>query len=70
MKVFAKTCYDQVVALHHLLELARDDRVGCHQITDDPESADIILFVENAEFDDYFYTRVLSDPLVDKYPRK
>lgn len=70
MKVFAKSCYQQGVALRHLLRLAGVDRVGRHQITDEPESADIILFVENAEFDDYFYDRLLSDPLIEKYPGK
>jgi len=44
--------------------------VGRHELCDDPEEADAILFVESAQFDDYLYKQLLRNPLIVEYPNK
>ncbi len=49
---------------------AARDSVGNHAVVDNAEEADIILFVESAQFDDYLYKQLRQHPLVARYPRK
>lgn len=49
---------------------AANDSVGGHSVVDNAEEADIILFVESAQFDDYLYKQLRQHPLVARYPRK
>ncbi len=53
-----------------MLSYADNDRVGRHELVDDPDDADAILFVESAQFDDYLYKKLLKHPLVLNYPHK
>src|SRR4051794_39639518 len=43
---------------------------GVHQITHDPDEADLILFVENHPAHDPYFFQVLGSPLFRKYRRK
>jgi len=70
MKIYAKSFYNQAVALRHFVEASRNDCVGAHSLVDDPQDADCVVFVENAEDDDYFYHRLLTDPLLDDFGPK
>jgi len=53
-----------------MVACANNDRVGRHELCDSAEEADIILFVENAQFQDYLYKELLKHPLVLEYPEK
>jgi hypothetical protein len=64
MRIYLTTAYNQGVALRFLRTAAASDRFGVHEIVRQPESADAILFVENAEPEDPFYRRLLRHPLV------
>jgi hypothetical protein len=46
------------------------DSVGHHQLCTDAAEADAILFVENTQFDDLFFSRLLEHPLVTDYSDK
>jgi len=70
MKLHLLSAYPTHEWLTALLACADDDRVGRHELCDDPHEADVILFVENAQFDDYLYKRLLKHPLVQMYPEK
>ncbi len=56
--------------LDELGVLASIDSVGRHTTVDSAEEADAILFVEDAQFDDYLYKRLRKHPLVQQYPEK
>lgn len=69
-KVFLTSAYDPAVALLGTLEqAARQDVRGRHVLTDDPEAADVILFVE-ARPGWPFYERVVRHPLARRYRAK
>ncbi|MGB0866242.1 MAG: exostosin domain-containing protein [Granulosicoccaceae bacterium] len=70
MKLFLVSAYNVHNALDQLREAASLDTSGAHGICDNPESADLILFVEDAQFDDYLYSTVSKHPLVAKFPHK
>lgn len=64
MRIYLTTAYQQGVALRFLGSAAAIDRFGVHEIVSQPESADAVLFVENAEPEDPFYRRLVRHPLV------
>lgn len=70
MKLYLTSAYKTHGWLDHLRELAGKDRLGRHQLCSDPESADAILFVENAQFADYTYRRVKRHPLTQQFREK
>jgi hypothetical protein len=53
-----------------LRESARLDQFGQHFLCDDPERADLILFVESHLGDDPFFLKVIFHPIRRKYPEK
>jgi hypothetical protein len=64
------SAYPPERALLTLRACAAQDRFGVHQLVEDPEDADFILFVENAHYDDPYYRRLLAHPWVARYPEK
>ena len=56
--------------LQRLQRAAQKDRYGEHSVTDDPEAADIILFVENCGTFHHFFHEVRHHPLYRRYPGK
>lgn len=70
MKVFATSAYEHHETLSVMRQLATRDTRGEHRLCTDPEEADIILFVENAQFDDYLYRRLSAHPLVRMFHEK
>lgn len=59
--------YDE---LNRMRESAKNDKFGVHQCTDDPEEADIILFVENCSTFDHYFNEVRGHPFYQNYPEK
>ena len=70
MKVHLISAYDTHPMLDRMRELAAMDSTGRHELCDSPAEADIIVFVENAHFDDYLYKRLRNHPLVARYRPK
>jgi len=70
MKLFLTSAYDTHTSLDQLIKLARFDRVGQHELCNSANSADAILFVEDAHFSDYAYRQVRRHPLVKQYNNK
>ncbi len=70
MKLLLTSAYEQHTGLTALKKFAASDRVRRHELCNNPEAADAILFVENTQFDDIFFKHLLSHPLVAKYPHK
>ena len=70
MNIFLTSAYESHGQLDVLRMLAGTDSSGRHRVVDSAEQADAILFVENAQFDDYFYKALKNHPLVQKYPEK
>ena len=52
-----------------LRESAKQDPFGCHQLTDDPHEADIILFIENHTHDPYLLS-VRNHSIYRAFPQK
>ena len=59
-----------VSALHKVQQCAKVDRMGKHALTDDPEAADLILFVETDQGIGPFGTQLRMHPLVRRMPDK
>lgn len=71
MKVMLTSAYAPGRALEALLSYAARDRFGTHSLTDNPSAADLILFVENAQYeDDPDYRRLRRHPLTSRYREK
>lgn len=70
MKLFLTSAYEVHTMLDALLVFAESDVVRHHQICSRPEDADIILFVEDGQFDDYLYKRLSMHTLVKRFPDK
>lgn len=70
MKILATSAYPFHELLDTFVALAAQDRFGNHTLCDSPEEADVIFFVENAQFDDYLYKAIRKHPLVKQYPQK
>lgn len=70
-KVFITSAYEDPYPITTFRECARIDAVKFHQLTNNAEEADIILFIENSHFhSDYFFSKLRSHPLVKAYPKK
>jgi len=70
MKIYLTSAYEVHNMLDALTTLTLSDVVGRHSVCTSPEEADIILFVEDAHFDDYLYKRLRLHPLVKRFPSK
>lgn len=70
MNIFLTSAYESHGQLDVLCKLAAENRTGRHRVVQSAEQADAILFVENAQFDDYFYSILLKHPLIRQYPEK
>ena len=70
MKIYLDSAYTEHATLDVVRKLVKKDVVQSHQVCDSPEDADIILFVENAHFDDYLFRKLRAHPLVRQYPDK
>jgi len=70
MKFYLLSAYPTHDALNAMVSYAENDRIGRHELCDSAEDADIILFVEDAQFDDYLYKKLLKHPVVLEYPHK
>lgn len=55
--------------LERMQRAAHQDRFGVHQITDDPDDADVILFVENCDSITH-YLEALQHPVYRAHPEK
>jgi len=53
MKIYLTSAYSEHPTLDVVKRLTTLDSVQAHEVCDSPEEADLILFVENAHFDDY-----------------
>jgi hypothetical protein len=70
MKIHLLSAYPTHDWLAALRSYANNDRVGRHEVCEDPHEADVILFVENGQFDDYLYKGLLKHSLIQQYPKK
>ncbi|MBX2823432.1 MAG: glycosyltransferase family 47 protein [Gammaproteobacteria bacterium] len=70
MKIYLTSAYDVHNMLDALTVLTKKDVMARHTVCATPEEADIILFVEDAHFDDYLYKQLRLHPLVKQYPDK
>lgn len=70
MKLYLTSAYETHQWLDLLKSYAQQDCMGRHQLVDSPESADAILFVENAQFYDYSFRRVKRHRLTRQFPDK
>lgn len=70
MKIYLTSAYDKHPTLDAVRRLAKQDSVQSHQLCESAAESDIILFVENAQFDDYLYKRLREHHLVARYPKK
>ncbi len=70
MKIFLTSAYKTHELLDAFNALAAQDRMGRHSLSKSPEDADAILFVENAQFDDYLYKDLRQNALLQRFPEK
>lgn len=70
-KVLITSAYHDPEPLSSFLQFAKLDKIKRHVLVDDPEEADIILFVENSRYHfDPFFSLLKNNVLVRKYPDK
>ena len=70
MKIHLTSAYDKHTGLDALCTYAPLDSVGKHESCANADEADAILFVENTQFDDVFFSQLMHHPLVSRYPDK
>ncbi|HEX8234566.1 MAG TPA: exostosin family protein [Abditibacteriaceae bacterium] len=69
--VTASSFYWNIDYLQEFKSIALQDRIGIHQLTEDPATADIILFIDlHQQPDDWWMGIVHRHPLVKAYPNK
>ena len=70
-KVFITSAYNDPEPISSFLEIAKLDKIKRHTLVDDPERADIILFIENSRYHfDPFFRALKRNYLVRMYPDK
>ena len=70
MKIYLTSAYDDHPNLDELRLIASKDSIARHRVCNSPEEAEAILFVENAQFDDYLYRRLSRHTLLKRFPDK
>lgn len=70
-KVYITSAYNDPEPITSFLENAKLDKIKKHTLVDNPESADIILFIENSRYHfDSSFRALKNNYLVKKYPNK
>jgi hypothetical protein len=70
-KVLITSAYDDPEPINSFKQLAASDKIKKYEVVNDPEQADIILFIENSRYKgDYFYSRLKDNHLVKQYREK
>lgn len=70
MKLFLTSAYEVHTVLDAVKVYAESDKRGRHQLCSRPSEADVILFVEDGQFDDYLYKRLSMHTLIKRFPEK
>lgn len=71
MNVCITTAYPPDRPIEPFREFAAMDRFGVHRLTEDPEAADVILFLENGQYHtDPFYRRLRRHAWLKRYREK
>ncbi len=70
MKIHLCSAYEAHDALNKFRHAASLDRHNVHQLCDSPAEADIILFVEDAHFDNYLYSNLLNHTYIAQWRDK
>ena len=70
MKLFLTSAYKEHSRLDRLLQLQKQDAHRQHELADNPAEADAIVFVENTQFEDILFEKLLKHPLYRVYPEK
>ena len=70
MKLFLTSAYSTHPGLDTLLASAALDNNDEHSLCNDPELADVIVFIENTQFDDVMFKSLMANELVQKYSDK
>ncbi|WP_407429033.1 exostosin family protein [Arcticibacter sp.] len=71
VKAFITSAYNDPEPISSFLKIAKLDKIKRHTLVDSPESADIILFVENSRYHfDSSFRALKNNYLVKKYPNK
>ncbi|MFT5893398.1 MAG: hypothetical protein ACI8VW_000263 [bacterium] len=70
MKLLLTSAYQEHSRLDRLLQLQKQDVHGHHVLAHNPIEADAIVFVENTQFTDILFEKLLSHPLIEAYPEK
>jgi hypothetical protein len=71
MDVLITSAYADPQPISAFRTVAGSDRFGIHRVMDDPERAEIVLFVENSHYgDDQFFLALRRHPWVRRYPEK
>jgi len=70
-KVFITSAYNDPEPISSFLKIAKLDKIKRHTLVDNPETADIILFVENSRYHfDSSFRALKNNYLVKKYSNK
>lgn len=70
MKLFLTSAYKEHSRLNRLLQLQKQDAHRQHELADNPAEADAIVFVENTQFEDILFEKLLKHPLYRAYSEK
>jgi hypothetical protein len=72
MRVLVTSAYPkEPEPITSFLAAAKSDRIRAHELTDDPDQADLILFVESSHYvDDPFLSALRNHAWVKRYPEK
>lgn len=70
MKIHLCSAYPEHNALDKFQRAAEIDQIKAHQVCDNPEEANIILFVEDAHFDDYLFKQLSNHAYIQRWPHK
>ncbi|MDB4223118.1 glycosyltransferase family 47 protein [Granulosicoccus sp.] len=70
MKLFLTSAYQGHSRLDRMLQLQKQDVHGHHELANSPVEADVIVFIENTQFTDILFKKLLNHPLVKAHPEK
>ena len=70
MKIFVTSAYQSHDCLDRVHQLYLLDTYGHHELVTSVNTADAIVFVENTQFDDMRFQRLMNHPLVKRFPEK
>lgn len=70
MNLFLTSAYDIHPGLDTLLQAASVDAQKRHTLSDHHSTADAIVFIENTQFDDILFSRLMGHELLSEFPDK